>query len=117
MKKVVVGILFTVLLSSCSQTITPSNGQSQWDFDHQVQFKQTKLEDNYYHIEVIPNSNIGFDRLATFLIRRSLDVCNAYGFKLEVLTGVESFTDRKAHPNKIFGSLAANLACPVKQDN
>ncbi|GLX81632.1 hypothetical protein [Thalassotalea eurytherma] len=107
-------IMMLPILTACSQTQEVDNGQSQWDFDHQVQFKQTKLSENAYRIEVIPNAKIKFDRLATFLIRHSLEVCNSYGFKLEVLTGIESFTDRKAHPNKIFGSLAANLECPSK---
>ena len=114
MRKFLLIILLPVL-TACSQTQEVTNGQSQWDFDHQVQFKQTKLSENRYRIEVIPNAKIKFDRLATFLIRHSLELCNSYGFKLEVLTGIEAFTDRKAHPNKIFGSLAANLECPNKK--
>ncbi|QOL25876.1 hypothetical protein LP316_00730 [Thalassotalea sp. LPB0316] len=115
MKKLVLGVACG-LLTACSQTPESSNGQSQWDFDHKVQFKQTKISENTYHIVVIPNSKVRFEQLSTFLIRRSLEVCNSYGFKLEVLAGVESFTDRKANANKIFSSLAANLECPKQGD-
>jgi len=109
-----IAFAFVVLSIASHAKESVVDSTSQWDFDHRVQFKQKHLGENRYHLEVIRNEDVNFERLATFLIRRSFDICNHYGFKLEILTGVESFTDRKAHPNKIFGSLGANLECPIK---
>ncbi len=100
-----------LLLSGCSN-IEPKNGASQWDFDHSVQFKQTKLSENKYHLQVSPKSDTHFNKLATFMMRRSYDICGTYGFTIEVLKGVEKFTDRQSFPNLIMPSLSANIECP-----
>ncbi|MEW6981361.1 hypothetical protein AAD001_01770 [Colwelliaceae bacterium 6471] len=106
---------FVILLVGCSTTGESLN-QSNWDFDHEVQYKQTQIDENKYHIEVVATSKTRFSTLATFLIRRSLDVCQRYGFKIEVLEGVESFNDKLGLPNLIMGSLAANVECPSNND-
>lgn len=116
MNKVVIAALLASVLAGCAQNIESSNGQAQWDFDHNVQFRETKREDGTYHIEVIPNSKAPFSTLSTFLLRRSIMICRSYGFKLELLEGIEEFNDRRSFPNMIFGSLAANLECPVPQE-
>jgi hypothetical protein len=99
-----------VVLSSCS-TVKSKNGESQWDFDHNIQFKKTKLADNRYHLEIIRQKNTSFSLLSTFLLRESYDICGGYGFNIEVLSGIEDFDGRRAMPNAIFGSLIANLDC------
>lgn len=104
-------ILISLVLASCS-TIEPENGASQWDFDHNVQFRQTDIDENNYHIVVIPDVKTRFSKLATFLLRRSMDICQSYGFKIEVLSGVEDFDAKFASPNLIMSSLSANLECP-----
>ncbi|WP_440876110.1 hypothetical protein [Thalassotalea sp. PLHSN55] len=103
-------IAIPLLLASCAQ-IETSNGEPQWDFDHQVQFRQTKLSDNSYHLAVVPKSKTPFSRLATFLLRRSKDICLNYGYKIEILQGVQGFNDRQGSPNYIWGSLEANIEC------
>jgi len=99
-------------LSACSN-IGTENGASQWDFDHNIQFKQTKLSENKYHLQVIPKSDTHFSKLATFMMRRSYEVCGTYGFTIEVLKGIERFTDRQSFPNLIMPSLSANIECPI----
>ncbi|PCI62946.1 MAG: hypothetical protein COB35_01765 [Gammaproteobacteria bacterium] len=89
------------------------NGQAQWDFDHHVQFKQTKITAHKYRLEVVANGKADFSVLATFLIRRSLDLCKSYGFKMEVLAGIESFNHQLESPNMLMPSLAANIECPA----
>jgi len=105
-------VIFT--LSACSSlTSNAENGASEWDFDHNLQFKQTKISDHKYHLMVISKSDTHFDKLATFMMRRSYEICGTYGFKIEVLKGVEKFNDRQSFPNLIIPSLSANIECPL----
>jgi hypothetical protein len=97
-------------LSACTNIVS-ENGASQWDFDHNIQFKQTILAENKYHLEVNPKSDTHFDKLATFMMRQSYEICGTYGFTIEVLKGIEKFDDRKSFPNLIMPSLSANIEC------
>jgi len=106
-------LLAVFTLVGCA-TPTVSTNQSEWDFDHEVRFEQKKLSDNKYHLVVISNDKTHFSRLATFLVRKSMDLCNQYGFKIEILSGVEGVDDRRGLPNMIMPSLAANVECPSK---
>jgi hypothetical protein len=105
--------ILCVSLSACSN-IETENGSSQWDFDHNIQFKQTKLSENKYYLQVIPKSDTHFSKLATFMMRHSYEICGTYGFTIEVLKGIEKFTDRQSFPNLIMPSLSANIECPSK---
>jgi hypothetical protein len=98
-------------LSACSN-IDSKNGAPQWDFDHNIQFEQTKLSENKYHLQVNPKSDTHFAELATFMMRQSYEICGTYGYTIEVLTGVERFDDRTFSPNLIMPSLSANIECP-----
>ena len=104
--------LVTLILSvlACSSVAVP-NGTSQWDFDHNVQFKQTKLSEYKYHLEVVAKLDTHFSQLATFMVRRAYDICNSYGYTIEVLKGVEAFDDRRSFPNLIMSSLSVNITC------
>ena len=104
--------LLCVSLSACSN-IENENGSSQWDFDHNIQFEQTKLSENKYHLQVNPKSDTHFDKLATFMMRKSYEICGNYGFTIEVLKGIERVNDRLSFPNLIMPSLAANIQCPI----
>jgi hypothetical protein len=110
-------LLSIALLISCAAPVTPVLGeaQSQWDFDHQLQFKKTKFDDNHYQLEVIPNNKVTFERLSAFLLRRGYLICGTYGYKLEMITGVESFDYPRASPNFIMPNLTAKLECPITQ--
>jgi hypothetical protein len=108
----VLTLLPLVMLFGCVQNIETPNGASQWDFDHEVQFKQTDLENGKHHLQVIAKQNTEFSKLATFLMRQSLRICKSYGFKIEVLEGVERFDDKLSFPNMIMPSLSANIECP-----
>lgn len=105
-------IAILLLLGACAKQKAISNGASQWDFDHQVQFKQTDLNDGKYHLQVVAKQSTEFSKLATFLMRQSLRICKSYGFKIEVLEGVERFDDKLSFPNMIMPSLSANIECP-----
>jgi len=76
-----------------------------------VQFIQTKLAKNSYQLEIIPSSKVNFERLATFLLRKSYRICQHYHYKLEIVQGIEGFDDRFAMPNYIFPSLIAKVEC------
>tara|TARA_R110000787_G_scaffold175574_3_gene287960 strand:- start:1548 stop:1889 length:342 start_codon:yes stop_codon:yes gene_type:complete len=110
--KNVMYLVLALALTACSNYIETPNGASQWDFDHQIQFKQTDLKDGKHHLQVIAKQNTEFSKLATFLMRQSLRICKSYGFKIEVLEGVERFDDKLSFPNMIMPSLSANIECP-----
>ncbi|MGJ8692435.1 MAG: hypothetical protein ACSHW0_08135 [Thalassotalea sp.] len=103
----VIGVL------GCSSNSDYNNGEPQWDFDHNLQFSETLISENNYHIEIVPNDRTNFSKLATFLMRRSLRLCQSYGFKIEVLKGVESYDHNRSFPNMIMAKLAANVECPT----
>lgn len=103
-------VCMAFLLAACANTAKNSE-HPQWDFDHNVQFQQKDLGDNRYYIKVVSTSKTRFSQLATFLMRKSLHICQSYGFKIEVLEGVEGFNDRRSFPNLIMDSLAANVEC------
>lgn len=104
-------VLLSISLSACSAQNKKDVAATQWDFDHQVQFKQTQLSTNDYLLEVIPNAKVGFERLSVFLIRKSFSLCQHYRYKLEVLQGIEGFDDKRAMPNYIHPSLKAKVQC------
>jgi uncharacterized iron-regulated protein len=110
----VIILLFCLILSACSNLNTKQSfngGAAQWDFDHNVQFRQKKLSPNYYQLEIIPNNNINFERSAVFLLRKSHEICGSYHYKIEIVQGVEGFDDRRVMPNYITPSLIAKLEC------
>ncbi len=109
-KSVVISLL--ALLSACSQRPFLMDGeQAYWDFDHQVQFKQRKLSQSSYHIEIIANKAASFERSAVFLLRRAQILCPSYGYSLQILDGVESYDHKRASPNLIMGNLKAKIDC------
>ena len=108
-------LLLALALTGCANNVETPNGASQWDFDHQIQFKQTDLKDGKHHLQVIAKQSTEFSKLATFLMRQSLRICKSYGFKIEVLEGVERFDDKLSFPNMIMPSLSANIECPISQ--
>ena len=112
MMKIFGFLMILLSLSACSNIATTNNGASQWDFDHQVQFKQSDLGNGKYHLQVIAKNNTEFSKLATFLMRQSLQICKSYCYKIEVLKGVERFDDKLSFPNMIMPSLSANIECP-----
>lgn len=103
-----------ITFSACSVVDTqnlPHRGTTQWDFDHHIQFKQTTLTDKYFQLEIIPNKQVRFEKLATFLLRKSYDLCGGYHYKIEMIQGIEGFDDKRAMPNYIFPSLIAKIEC------
>jgi hypothetical protein len=115
--KSVLLVLLILLLGSCAGPTQAVLGQAQteWDFDHQLQFKRTQFDDNHYQIEIIPNNKVNFERLSAFLLRRGYLICGSYGYKLELIKGVESFDYPRASPNLILPNLTAKLECPITQ--
>jgi hypothetical protein len=107
-------VVITCFAFSACSNIDTKNGAAQWDFDHNIQFEQTKLSENKYHLQVNPKSDTHFDKLATFMMRKSYEICGTYGFTIEVLKGIEKFDDRQSFPNLIMPSLSANIECPIQ---
>ncbi|WP_206485009.1 hypothetical protein [Thalassotalea sp. G2M2-11] len=100
-------LLFSVVTSAAEV-------EKLYDFDHQLHYKQQRISDVEYHIEVLTDENRRFNRLATFLLRHAYHLCQSYQFNLQILDGIEQFDDRRISPNYIQPSLSANLVCPKK---
>ncbi|GAA5139992.1 hypothetical protein [Thalassotalea piscium] len=105
-------ILFVLGLSliGCAQ-FKNTQDVSEWDFDHQVRFEQTKLNDTSYSIKVLRHNDTHFAQLATFIVRHAYQLCQGYGYSIEILDGVETYDDKQARPNWIPPSLSANVEC------
>ncbi len=122
MLKIITFFLVTLIyfnITACTSIDAPqtNNSITQWDFDHQVQFIQTNLTKNSYLLEIIPNNKINFERLATFLLRKSYSLCGSYHYKLEMAQGIEGFDSKRAMPSYIFPSLIAKVECNNNQTN
>jgi len=110
----ITSISILVFLSACANVKTP-NGDLQWDFDHNIRFKETQIADNEYYLQVIPKQDTKFSKLATFILRRSFELCKSYGFKMEVLKGVQTFDEKVVFQSQIMDSLSANIQCPPQK--
>jgi len=108
-------ILCFLLLAACtgSNQIVLGQAQTEWDFDHQLQYKKTQLSVNIYQLEIVSNHKANFERLSAFLLRQSYLICGGYGYKLELLRGVERFDHLRESPNLIIPNLTAKLQCPI----
>ena len=106
-------LLCVLFLAACagSSQVHLGQVQTEWDFDHSIQFKQTRLAYKHFKLEVIPNDETDFERLAAFLLRKSYNLCGGYHYKMEMIQGIESFDDKRAMPNYIFPSLIAKIKC------
>jgi len=115
--KYTLALICFLFLSACASPELTVIGQakSEWDFDHNLQFKKTKFDDKHYRLEVIANNKTRFERLSAFLLRRSYLICGGHGFKLTLIKGVESFDFKKQSPNLIKSNLTAELECPIKK--
>lgn len=108
-------ITFSILLSGCTTRLNKTETVTKWDFDHQVQFSQTTLSNKHYQLEIIPNKRVGFDSLATFLLRKSFKLCKSYHYNIEMIQGIEGFDDKRAMPNYIQPNLVAIIECSIKK--
>ena len=85
--------------------------QWQWDFDHKVSYKKTSLKNNQYLLEIMPKIKTTFNIMATFMIRKSYQLCHHQYYTLEILKGVQTFNDVQGAPNRIMSSLKAKITC------
>lgn len=109
--------LFNSIAACTTLTDDASQSTTQWDFDHQLQFRQKLLNDRTFQLEIIRNSRVNFKTLAAFLLRKSYLVCEGYHYKLEILQGIEGFDDKRAMPNYIPRSLIAKIECEGKKSS
>lgn len=97
-------------LSLISSTVL-ANAKWQWDFDHKVSFRQTALKSGGYTIEVMPKNKTKFSSMATFMFRKSYEICKHKQYALKVIKGVQSFNEVIGSPNKIMPSFKAQVNC------
>lgn len=112
-KKLMVNTLLVMFLCGC-QSLGSSKKLNEWDFDHNVQYKQNQIATNAYSVEIVSSQKTRFDQMATFLLRHAYRVCESYGFKLEVITGVEGVDERRVSPSYIQPNLKAMIECPIQ---
>lgn len=104
-------LILCLQITSCTLMKNDSNN---WDFDHDLQFKQEQLAENVYQVVIHRKKQTRFSQLSSFLLRHALDVCQGYGYKLEVIEGVEGFYDKDVAKSYIQPDLKAVIECPKK---
>ena len=97
-------------LSGFSQTVL-ANDKWEWDFDHKVSFKKTTLKSGGYTIEIMPKNKTPFSAMATFMFRKSSEICNYEQYSLTDIKGLQSFNEVLGSPNKITPSFKAKVVC------
>lgn len=110
MKKLLI-LFVCIQITSCTTNRSNSNN---WDFDHNLQFDQKKLSENVYQIIVHRKKNTRFPQLSSFLMRHALNLCQSYGFKLEIIEGVEDYNEQFVAKSYIQPALKAKIECPKK---
>lgn len=111
---IMVLLLFFNSLAACTSRVdhaTKKTNTIQWDFDHQLQFIKSPLTNNAFQLEIIPNKQVNFKTLATFLLRKSYRICGGYQYTIEIIQGIEGFDNKRAMPNYIARSLIAKVQC------
>jgi len=103
-------IVSILSLSALSSTVL-ANSKWQWDFDHKVSFKQTALKSGGYTIEIMPKNKTPFSAMATFMFRKSFEICNYEQYSLTDIKGLQSFNEVLGSPNKITPSFKAKVVC------
>lgn len=107
-------IVFMLCMTGCAHILDGESEVSEgkiWDFDHQVQFEQHKISDNNYSLIVRSTNRTRFSTLSAFLVRQSFQICKTYGFKIEIVDGIETYNDEKYIKSFIPASLEANIEC------
>jgi hypothetical protein len=84
----------------------------QKDFDHNVHYSLNKLSDKQFELTVARLGKAKFKQMNAFATRQGKLLCDAYGFSITYLDGIEGFDDRKGMPNYIFPSLKVKITCP-----
>jgi len=112
-EKYIISLFTMIFLCSCSnQSINKVDSEGYgWDFDHQLQYRQTRLGERLHRLEILNNDNVNFSQMSVFLVRHSYGICGHYGFKIEIIQGIEKFTDTIVKRNYILRSLLANVEC------
>ncbi len=105
-------LLFITFTSLATEQAPQNTSQTAWDFDHKLQFKQTQLS-NKFRLEVIPNNKINFERMAGFLLRKSLKLCQGKSYNLQIIKGIESYNDQAYFPNRLSRTLIAEITCSI----
>jgi hypothetical protein len=104
-------LIVCLLIASCTSSRNESN---HWDFDHNLKFDQKQLDDKVYQVVIHRKKDTQFPQLAAFLMRHALDLCQNYGYKLEIIEGVEGFNDKIVAKSYIQPSLKAKVECAKK---
>ena len=108
MKKLLL-LIVCLQITSCTTNRDESNN---WDFDHNLKFDQKQLSANVYQVVIHRKKGTRFPQLSAFLMRHALNLCQSYGYKLEIIEGVEDFNDKYVAKSYIQPSLQAKIECP-----
>jgi hypothetical protein len=104
----------SVLMSCSSQIPDRVTAVPEWNFDHKLHFRKTKIDNRRYHLEIIRMDKTDFSQLSVFLLRKSFRLCGEYGYQIKVLSGIEGYLDKKTMPNYIQADLVAEIECGKK---
>jgi hypothetical protein len=109
MKKLLLLSIVCLQITSCNSNRDIS---ANWDFDHNLKFEQKILPEKMYKVTIHRKKGTRFPQISAFLIRHAYSLCQSYGYKIEILSGVEGFNDKIVAKSYIQPSLQAKIECP-----
>lgn len=104
-------LLSLALFANNSFSEETSKQVRSWDFDHEVTFNQTKINEQSYLLKIERQHDTSFSSASTFLFRKASLLCNKDNFKLEVISGIEAFTDTTINQNRVLPPLVVEVGC------
>ena len=81
------------------------------DFDHGVNYKQVKLSEKKYQLEIRSDSYQHFNQQSTFLLRHSARLCHRKTYTLKVLSGVQKYDAIPTTPRPLQANLKVIVTC------
>jgi hypothetical protein len=109
--RLIIAIALLVLSSMHSALAEESDKEKRYDFDNQVHYYQTKIDEDNYKIEIKSDDYPHFTNQSVFLLRHADRLCGGNTFMLKVLEGVQEYERFPTKPRAYQPNLSVLLQC------
>lgn len=104
-----------LLLAGCiSAQAAKGETEKLYDFDEEVHYYQTKIDDNNYHLKIQSDDYKHFRNQSVFLLRHAARLCRGNTFMLKVTEGVQEYDRFPTKPRAYQPPLNVMLQCETK---
>lgn len=104
-----------MLLISCAVTHAEvGKTEKHYDFDHEVHYHQTQIDDNNYRLEIQSDSYQHFQNQSVFLLRHAQRLCKGNSYMLKVTEGVQEYERLPSKPRPYQPPLTVLLQCETE---